>query len=496
MRYLYLLLLSLAALSARAQQPWQPFRLGRTYQLSRSATPGDTTHLLRLMSGQRVGADSVFLFNARTSRTSVQGGCGSYVRRAANLFGATMARVGSTYVFYNTSRGTRFTLRPTQPVGQPWAATAAGVMGQVTSRTLGTVLGQPDSLVTISITGGGVIVLSKRFGWVSGPALGRYLSPRLPNTPLLLTALPELGLGNAIMGPLAVFDFQPGDVFLRRTFSPSAVFGCFTQWTRDSILSRTVSPGGAGITYQYRSRTLVKGCQPVVFTLNPPTTLTQYVTPQTSVMFLDPVANAGTNLTGYWEATSSSPSSAVGPLHLPSWRTADYNGRPVQGHIVLLNCRAAPADSLLMDAGNLDNGYHAGSAPGLGLVFTSVISFTGETMQLIGYRKGTETWGQLTTFAQLLAARDVRPAASTTAFPNPFASTLTATFALARPQAVAAELRDALGRTVRQVPGAAFAAGAGRLEVPTAGLPAGVYTLHLHFAGEKRHEVLKVVKAD
>lgn len=490
--YRFFLVLLLVPTLATAQQPWQPFRLGRTYQLSRSATPGDTTHLLRLMSGQRVGADSVFTFNPRTSRDRGQFGCGSYVQRPDNLCGQAMTVQAGSIFTLNTHNGEYLTLRPRQAIGQPWVASSTGLTAEVTTRTLGTVLGQSDSLVTINLNGGGVIVLSKRFGWVSGPALGHLLSARLPNTPLVLTALPELGLGTARMGPLQVFDFQPGDVFLRRTFTGG--FGiCLTVWTRDSIISRVFTPSGNVLTYQYRSRSLVQHCQTGVFTLNPVTLQTQQVTPQTSLTRSGTAAN---NLTGYFEPLGTTPTRQYGPLHLPSWRTADFNGRPVQQHFDLLACAAAPADSMFYDAGSLDNGYHATTAPGLGLVHSSEITFVGSTMDLIGYRKGSETWGQLTTFAQMLAARNVHPAASTTAFPNPFVSTLTAGFDLARPQVVTIELRDALSRLVRQVPAAPFAAGAGQATIPTAGLPAGVYTLHLHFGGEGRSEVLKVVKAD
>jgi hypothetical protein len=61
----------LAAPRAHAQQPWQPFRPGLTYQLSERGTPGDTTHTLRVGAGAPVAGsatDSVFRFTQRAGR--------------------------------------------------------------------------------------------------------------------------------------------------------------------------------------------------------------------------------------------------------------------------------------------------------------------------------------------------------------------------------------------------------------------------------------------
>lgn len=90
-----------------------------------------------------------------------------------------------------------------------------------------------------------------------------------------------------------------------------------------------------------------------------------------------------------------------------------------------------------------------------------------------------------------LAGRSGQAAATTTAFPNPFGEGLTVGFTLVRPQAVGFSLRDALGRAVWAAPAVPLGAGAQQLPVPAA-----VYTLYLHFAGEARGEVLRVVKTN
>jgi hypothetical protein len=145
----------------------------------------------------------------------------------------------------------------------------------------------------------------------------------------------------------------------------------------------------------------------------------------------------------------------------------------------------------------MDFGYHLWTATGLGQTREEFLNFfTADTTVLIGYRKGTETWGQLTPFGVLLAARDSRPASTTAAFPNPFNAALTVAFTLTRPQPVSLTLRDALGRTVQASPATVQPAGARQLALSTAGLPAGVYSLHLHFAGDNRTEVLRVLKTE
>jgi len=96
--------------------------------------------------------------------------------------------------------------------------------------------------------------------------------------------------------------------------------------------------------------------------------------------------------TGFWGLAS--PTSTGGLVHLPAWRTADYNGRFVQRHVSYMQCRTPTADSTsLLSASNIDAGYSVSTAPGLGQTQEEYSSFSTETTVLIGYRKGSETWG-------------------------------------------------------------------------------------------------------
>jgi len=476
--------LILLATTARAQS-YRPFRFGLSYQLSAGTAPGDTTHLLRLASRQLQGSDSLFLFDKRTSRATTRPlNCGDYVRRTDNLFGASLRiRPGSEYVL-TAGSGRTFTLRPRQALGQLWVATAAGLTATVSARTLGSVLGQADSLATITLSDGAVLIISKRFGWVSGPPLGSYLNGRLPRAPLTLTALPELGLGIRRFGAFVVYDFQPGDVFLRKTDSYGGGAPCVEIWTRDSVLSR--SPGRTADTLVYRiaRRSLTRSCSRSSSTLGAASVETLRITPATD--HLDQV-------TGFWEQSATA--AVVGLVHLPAWRTASYNQRPVQRHLQYMICVTAGDSTSLRDASNLDFGYYVSTAPGLGQTQVQSLSFSTQITTLVGYRKGPESWGQLPPFAQLLPTHNSRPASTTTAFPNPFGAALAVAFSLARPQPVNLALCDALGRVVLENAAVPLTAGVRQLTLATAGLPAGVYTLHLRFAQDGRTEVLRVLKA-
>jgi len=496
MKHLSTLILALALGLGTATvhaQNYRPFRFGITYQLTASSSAGDTTHLLRLASRAVQGADSVFLFEQRASRGRVlpnTGGCGEYMLRADNLFGASVRlRPGAEYVL-TAANGRTFTLRPRAPLGQAWAATAAGLTAQVTARTLGTVLGRADSLATIAFSDGTVLTLSKQLGWVSGPALGHYLNARLPQSLLALTALPELKLGTNHLGAFAAYDFQPGDVFLRRTtsvyFASPGVRCVSRMWLRDSVISRTLSANGDTLRYQQQSRRLIRNCFGPAF-LDAPVVQTLRITQATDRL---------NQSTSFWEQFTGT-SILVGRVHLPAWRTVSYNHRLIQYQLDQMQC-ATTADSVsLRDAEQMDFGYHVWTAAGLGQTREEFLNyFSADTTVLLGYRKGAETWGQLTPFGTLLAARDNRPAATTAAFPNPFGPELTVTFALTNPQPVALALRDALGRTVLASPATKQPVGARQLSLATAGLPAGVYSLHLHFIGENRTEVLRVLKAE
>ena len=499
-----------AAPAAQAQQAWQPFRAGTIYQYSETATPGDTTHTLQLGPGAAVAgtADTVYRFNRRAPKPNVQqfqpGNGSDYQLVADNLFGATLrAQPGAVFVLA-AANGRTLTLRPRAPLGQSWAAGPAGLVAHVMSRGVTQVLGRPDSVALIMLSDGQDIRLSKRHGLLDGPSLDSYLNGRNRRRALVLTALSAAGraVGPLVVGERATFDFQPGDVFQRH--GSGGAFGsvCTEIWTQDSIISRTPSRTGDSVSYAIRTRTLYRnygqagapfGFCSATGSGYSATTATRLVTNVVGIRNQQVRA-----LTNAFAGSGSSTAAGFGEVTGPAVRSARYFRRPEwEQQLCNLPSGSGPiADSARLQM-VLDNGRSIRYALGLGITCSITSSFDQTTVtELVAYRKGSETWGIMFIFRQLLATRATRPAASTTAFPQPFGASLAVKFDLARPQAVRLALHDALGRTVMVRPAAAAAAGSQQLVLDTQVLPAGLYTLHIGLLGEGRTEVLKVLKAE
>ena len=79
-------------------------------------------------------------------------------------------------------------------------------------------------------------------------------------------------------------------------------------------------------------------------------------------------------------------------------------------------------------------------------------------------------------------------------FPNPTAGAATVAFDLAAPSAVAVDVVDLLGRRVATLADGPYAAGAVRLTVPTADLPAGLYVVRVRTAEGTATTRLTVVR--
>ncbi|MCC3156316.1 T9SS type A sorting domain-containing protein [Hymenobacter sp. 15J16-1T3B] len=510
MKHLYAYL-ALACLSfgARAQSIYRPLlRPGVLYQFSESGTAGDTTHTVRMnYASSPVSPDSLGRFSAKDERVRTRpAACPGAVRVIGpdGLFGATVTIGFSRHEYLLRAANGRTLLLKTQaPLNQSWTATT-GLTASTTARGVATVLGTPDSVTTITFSDGQTLRLSKRFGFIEGPALGSYLNGRRPRR-LTLTALNAGGrwTGQPAVSSFIMADYQPGDVFLRY-YKQESYSGatCAESWTRDSVITRTLSPAGDSVTYTIRQSMLTRRygspSAPAGFCQNTPGTFVSapiVITTGISVRNERQLSLLTGNLAGNPQAA------IVRPLTLPAVRTANYLGRKVQTSVTLQLCPpTVGADSTVLSL-IIDNGFSSSYAVGLGLVSSATSGiYYSETTNLIGYRKvnlptgsGTETWGSLRTFANILKAADVRPASTTTAYPNPLARQLTVRFETQRPQEATVLLYDALGRPVLQhaqpVP-----AGSAQLELALPKLAAGLYTLHLSHDG--RTELLKLTVAE
>jgi hypothetical protein len=494
---LAILVASQLATTAQAQN-FRPFRTDLTYQFSEAATPGDTTHTLRLLGpGTRVGADSVFQFNRMAGAVSRAGNsCGAtHLFRPDNLFGATLTVAANGAFVLTAANGRALTLRPRALLNQPWQALASGATATVQSRGVALVLGQPDSVVTIALSTGPTLRISKTFGLVEGPAVLALLNGRFRARQLTLTALPARGTGNSRMSPATIYDFQPGDVFLRRFTADFNASQCENSWQRDSVISRTPHAAGDSITYVIWTRRLTRGygspnapagyCRsPSGTFLSPPSTYTLGVSARMHLRL--------SALTNVFEPSNFA---IAQNLTLAVARSTRYNRRYEQAVRNRTPCGPLTADSVgLRDV--LDHGYITTYGQGLGLTNDYQFHYGDiSVLELIGYRKGTETWGSLRTFAQLLAARPVQAASTTSASPNPFTDELTVTFELSQPQRVGLRVLNALGQVVAETAATPRPAGAQRLVLPATALVPGLYTVLLQPATGPA-QVLKAVKAE
>ncbi len=483
----------LVAPCAYAQQPWQPFRPGLTYQFSESTTVGDTTHVLRLEAGTPIVGtpDSLFRFTKRAGKIPLVGFITCTMRlRLDNLFGATLRSQPRAVFTLAAANGWTLTLRPRAPLGQSWATGIAGLTASVTSRGVSSRVlgGVSDSVVSITFSDGRILNLTKTYGLLEGPSLDSYLNGRNLRRQLVLTAVPERQLGASALGARAVHNYQPGDVFQRVIKDYSIRVLCKQTWQQDSVLTRQMSRTGDTITYTMRRRQRIQttgACLPSSGSISYSNAVITFQaireTPELPELTAN-VPQAQLAMRGYLASAASR-------------NSARFGGRLEHSVVRRGACGATNIDSVGIADPVADSYELSQYATGLGLTqltFTGLV--TSSTTELTAYRKGTESWGTFFAPTALLAAREVHPTATTTAYPNPFSETLTVSFMLASPQPVGAILFDALGRQVHAVPAVALGAGSRQLVLSTAGLPAGVYTLHLHFAGETRSEVLKVAK--
>ena len=412
-------------------------------------------------------------------------------------FGATLRSQPHAVYVLAAANGRTLTLRPLAPLGQAWAAGPGGLTARVSARATAAVLGSaPDSVVTITFSDGQALRLSKRYGLLEGPSLDSYLNGRNRRRQLTLSALAERGLGTALTGPRAIYDYQPGDVFQRITTDElyQSSGPCQQSWQQDSILTRQPSRTGDTLTYTLKSWRIDRGYgtpgAPGGFCSAPRTTT---YSSYTSTLLITG-STAPQALTSFYARPSSS--SAGQRSTAVSSTSARVGGRPEYTTELKGICQSASPDSvILLPVVDLSGIQRYGV--GLGLTFSQSGGFYDVvTTSLTAYRKGSQSWGTFFRPATLLPARSAQPAATTSAFPNPFAESLTVAFVLAGPQAVSISLRDALGRVVRTVPTQRLGSGPQQVAVPTAGLPAALYTLHLDLPGEARTEVLKVAKTD
>ncbi|GAA4347934.1 hypothetical protein GCM10023185_03350 [Hymenobacter saemangeumensis] len=457
---------------------------------------GDTLYSMRLNKvGFARGADSTYYFNPRVGAYLGPGNapqCRHY-RYAENLFGGQMEinRPGTFQATYRLVFGNytapvyndMWDIHPRQALNQPWAF-GMGLTAQVTARGTALVLGLSDSVVTISLSDGRQLRLSKTFGLLEGPVLMDYFfRDTTAVRRLLLVALPDRQMGQGYLTPQGIYDFQPGDVFWYNTYSRvvSNPSQDYSYNYADSIMARRGSRSSDTLTY------LIWRCSPAsptgfVYTLTVSSRSMRMLVRGTGEYAPAPgrTRRGGVMRTAVVNPTWSN--RAV-------WR---YDGR-----FSWCGLGNTFSDSASLNSAWIDAEQRMDFAVGLGQTnfYEENTTCCWEGTRLIGYRKGAERWGMAPSLScrPLLSAKASNQPARATAVPNPFSEELTLTFITHRAQAVTLRLFNSLGQVVLDAT-QVLPAGSQHLKAPTTGLLSGIYSAQILLKAENRREVIKVIK--
>ncbi|MBC7447007.1 MAG: T9SS type A sorting domain-containing protein [Hymenobacteraceae bacterium] len=482
-------LLSLTAAPTARAQNYRPFGPGRTYhyrQTAPTASVADSLFTFRIDSIAASGNAEVLYFNRTIPGpdfdTRIAG-------RRVNVFGGWMRWQDSTgtAIFGAADTTATVEIRTREARQTPW--TFAGTLtAMITRRSVDRVFGQLDTLLSIRISDGRTLLLSRRFGIVDGTNLGYYLdrpvAGRRPRRDLVLTAIPEVSPEGIDLRWDAIYDLQPGDTlhyFVRDSYEqispgPGQASYSARNWEMVTVRQRQASANGDTLRF---------ACQ-----------LTRRRTQYDNPDF------AGNDTTTY-DANVPYPIVAIRPPggFLTGTRIDPYAFGPSVGAVgwqrpdSLANLPQLSVTNQFVDATS-----SATFATGLGEVAsTQFVGGAGNsyvTRRLIGFVKsnGARRWGNTAVPQPLAAPTDrVRLPGSLAPNPAPAGTAPVLTFTLDQPQAVSLVLYDAVGRVVwQQKP--VLAAGSLRLPIAAdAALAPGLYRLRVTLA-DGRQRLLPLVR--
>jgi hypothetical protein len=482
--YLFLILCCCLSWLPTQAQNWRPFRLNGDVHAFRGAS-ADTVLTLRLDSAGVSGYDSVYFFNRTVQRINSF----AWQKSRNNQFGKLMRYNAPqrTYTLYWQDDPSpllldrSLVLKPFVPVGTTWSSafTDYGVTTTLLSRGTSLIDGVMDSVVTFQVRTGAIIVLSKNFGLVSGPANLLFGVP----TPKILTLTRRPApAGLSYYNPLTLLDLQPGDElgynYQQFTFNP---IGCATGTILRRVLTRQLTTDSLVYTFQEQSRTVYNGAPGCV-------SAGTVVSPIYMVRF------AASRSTGQWRGLGlliplSSPLLAYGYEPLGAGASGILMGYPVVSSRPGGAC-GGPA-TLLLEALFRSTGTGAVYGPGLDALNQQLFSAPGvgavrqPEHELVYTRRtinGTvQTCGSRTNFGTLLPTKAAQRASAFQLYPNPATASATLKLPESARSKVVVRLLDSVGRVVQEQQ---LAAGQTTTTVSLQGLVPGVYVVQLQAPGE------------
>lgn len=481
---------------------WRPFRSGCVHYLTAGAQQDSV--LSYSVGGGYVlpSGDSVYVIGpiiARTQPADSLLGCDGWLAPAYVFpyryyadteFGARLwVRPGGVYEFTFADSST-FEIRTRGAVGTSWACTPA-ITGTIQGRTVvplivnGQGLFGQDSLLTISLSNGEIISITKRSGLWAAPSVQGLLGQG-PVTPLQFCALPARGIGLPPNHPWRVYDWQPGDEFAYYGEYEGTFWGgpidCRRSWRRIRVLSRALSGNEDTLCISYEEQErdsvispgLCNGTGTVPYATLWPRQTRVLRLPRTGVQPDYALPSRAARISVFYSAQN------VG-----IYRSAFVPGCPNSAFVTRIKHLAYDTCARAFTY-SLDVGHSEQVAEGLGDVVTSIFAMGSQSGEhLIWYLKNGQTCGSLAGFPNsVLADPAPLPEAAVRLWPNP--ATTSARLLLTELPAgpLTITVTDALGRRIwsHQQDHATD----GDLTLPTAEWPRGVYQVRVQTGGGAR----------
>lgn len=249
-------------------QAYRPFHPGLTYVYD--------CQYVRLSDGIRLeglyglaidsvgteGTDSVFFFNVigRTGQI-----WDTLIPGSDNLFGQRMLDRGQGMYLLLTGTSDSFFIQTQVPLQTTWTFhPGTGTTATLLDKGAQQVWGMADTVLSIALSSGDTLLLSRSYGLLRGraflpidsiavsnnyPAWGYWFGIFSMTGPLELAGLPELGLGEKMPWVEEIYDFAPGESFLLASHGY-----CDHDWaytlTWLTVLERSESLDGDTLRYR------------------------------------------------------------------------------------------------------------------------------------------------------------------------------------------------------------------------------------------------------
>ncbi len=486
--------LILATVPTAHAQRYRPFGPGRTYHYQKTAAPlaADSLFTFRVDSAAVSGADSVYYFN-RTVRQNAMWGSPTANLRRINVFGGWMRWNGATGVAILGAADTTATveLHTRATNGVSWRFTDSLTAAITAFRITG--FPAPDTILTITVSDGRRIEISRWLGILEGPAfdyyLGRTYAARRRPRRLELAAVPELQVGTMDTRWAAMCDLQPGDTLLyyqrvamQGPLGPGQQSSSLRSWEALAVQQRRQSLNGDTLRVDcHLTRRSLHYDDDQFSQLDSSSFISNA---NFQLLFIRPTdgfltgigLNNANHFGGLWTNSSTigyqhPDSLANRPILLDPWIAIDVGGT---------------------------SAYAAGLGEVLREEYVGGAGYRQSRRRLIGFVKnnGASRWGITATPEPLSvpAALPTRLPATLAPNPAPAGAAPTVSFTLDKPQAASLVLYDAVGRPVWQHTTAALGASAQRVPVaPGVSLTPGLYRLRLTLA-DGRQRVLPLVR--